>query len=428
MLTLSDEIVKGSTLHKNLAVTDEYLLLFGNGDGGGGPTGPMLDKLDRLSALSTHNAEVPDVKMGSPIEFFEKLMDSTDNGQKLPTWRGELYFEYHRGVSEPDKLSLMTPDLHHSSPIEERKQVDGDPATRCRVLCYSRIDRKPIFHISPVSLPDRSTSPLTCNRAALDQIWQDVLLNQFHDCLPGTTIAAVVDDILEIYTRRSKEAQQLLTEAKSAIWLESCDSTAQSAREGRLAVLDTQGSARSQLHRWSSGDFSWINSKGDGHGTITSLPDTLFEPPKAYSQDGVYVLENNDFRLGISNGRITSLLDLALQRDLILPGSGTPDGGLMIYEDYPLRYDAWDVEIYHQDSYQAITFDEVVCVEEEARASLVCRASFGKSTATLTVSNSLGFELTFSSRSTSRTKEGHQMPRASSESDPRSAGTRNTSS
>jgi alpha-mannosidase len=102
MLTLSDEIVKGSTLHKNLAVTDEYLLLFGNGDGGGGPTGPMLDKLDRLSALSTHNAEVPDVKMGSPIEFFEKLMESTDNGQKLPTWRGELYFEYHRGVSEPD--------------------------------------------------------------------------------------------------------------------------------------------------------------------------------------------------------------------------------------------------------------------------------------------------------------------------------------
>ena len=47
------EIVKGAHKNKNLATTNECLLLFGNGDGGGGPTAPMLEKVGQCSTSLT---------------------------------------------------------------------------------------------------------------------------------------------------------------------------------------------------------------------------------------------------------------------------------------------------------------------------------------------------------------------------------------
>jgi alpha-mannosidase len=132
---ISGEIVKGVSANKNLEVTDQCLFLFGNGDGGGGPTPLMMEKvstlalacpsilllqvtvrdlplcgphirirdwtdeqLERLSSLG-HAPEVPKIKMGSPIDFFDDLCRKTDGGRRLPTWKGELYLELHRGVS-----------------------------------------------------------------------------------------------------------------------------------------------------------------------------------------------------------------------------------------------------------------------------------------------------------------------------------------
>lgn len=77
----------------------------------GGPNPAMLEKvsteilvvlnvqLERLSAVSERNPDVPSIKTGSPIDFFENLLHKTEGGKVLPTWRGELYLELHRGVS-----------------------------------------------------------------------------------------------------------------------------------------------------------------------------------------------------------------------------------------------------------------------------------------------------------------------------------------
>jgi hypothetical protein len=56
-------------------------------------------QLERLSSLGQTTPEVPAIKMGSPIDFFDDLCRKTDGGKKLPTWKGELYLELHRGVS-----------------------------------------------------------------------------------------------------------------------------------------------------------------------------------------------------------------------------------------------------------------------------------------------------------------------------------------
>jgi hypothetical protein len=60
---------------------------------------PSLCQLERISALALNNPEVPNVKIGKPSEFFDSIASKTRNGRDLATWRGELYFELHRGVS-----------------------------------------------------------------------------------------------------------------------------------------------------------------------------------------------------------------------------------------------------------------------------------------------------------------------------------------
>jgi alpha-mannosidase len=80
----------------------QALLLFGNGDGGGGPTPPMLEKLRRIRATTKQHdvgGMLPPLKMGGSFEqFFDSVREETINGGKLPNWRGELYAEFHRCV------------------------------------------------------------------------------------------------------------------------------------------------------------------------------------------------------------------------------------------------------------------------------------------------------------------------------------------
>lgn len=112
--SFSEELIKGARRNKNLGVTDECLLLFGNGDGGGGPTPLMLNKLQRLTSVALENPEVPSFKIARVDEFFDNLCEKTCGGADLPTWRGELYFELHRGVSHQ----------HHGGPFANRGLAD----------------------------------------------------------------------------------------------------------------------------------------------------------------------------------------------------------------------------------------------------------------------------------------------------------------
>jgi alpha-mannosidase len=83
-------------------IAAQALLLFGNGDGGGGPTPPMLEKLRRARAIGKHPAaggQLPLVHMGQSFDaFYNAVREETDEGRLLPNWRGELYAEFHRGT------------------------------------------------------------------------------------------------------------------------------------------------------------------------------------------------------------------------------------------------------------------------------------------------------------------------------------------
>lgn len=214
--------------------------------------------------------------------------------------------------------------------------------------------------------------PCLTSRSELDEMWQDLLLTQFHDCLPGTTIRTVVEDNIEIYERRGGQAKSLIKQALQSLQI----------RQNAVTIVDPLRLDRQGVIG-SSGKLSWYHTSS-GSGSLSQPPELL--SPKAGQEGDTWTLSNPHYSLTIANGRITSVVDVRLERELIIPGPGANNAGLVLYEDYPLTYDAWDAEIYHLQSFEAIRFDTVTLEEEPLRATLVATAKFGKSSARLRVS------------------------------------------
>jgi alpha-mannosidase len=94
------DLIRSLTQHKNLGEDTTSLLVFGNGDGGGGPIAQMLEKLRRCRGVSDTIGRLPKIKMGSTVdEFFEKVEKNSNYGENLTSWHGELVF--------PSFLSLL---------------------------------------------------------------------------------------------------------------------------------------------------------------------------------------------------------------------------------------------------------------------------------------------------------------------------------
>lgn len=226
------------------------------------------------------------------------------------------------------------------------------------------------------------------------------MLNQFHDVLPGTSIKMVNDDVHEIYDRRIAQTETLLEGAIAALLPDSHAMNGDARDSEQVLVLDPLRQPRTEVIPLTSSTAalvpsSQILSDGSGVALISTdstglgyvLDKSTSSPPKAQQQGSSFVLSNQQFKLTISSGRITSLVDIASERELILPGPGAQTAGLMLYEDLPLAYDAWDAEIYHLDRPTALTFDEVkITANGPLRASLETVSSFGNSKVTLTVS------------------------------------------
>ncbi|WVF71778.1 hypothetical protein IAT40_006586 [Kwoniella sp. CBS 6097] len=367
------ELIKGATKNKNLGVTDECLLLFGNGDGGGGPTPLMLNKLQRLGSAAKYNREMPPMKIGKVSDFFDHLCKKTNSGKLLPTWRGELYFELHRGT--------YTSQAGLKSGNRKMEKLLRD------VEYYATLAS---LHVPSYTYP----------REKLHSIWKDVLLNQFHDVLPGTSIRMAVDDALEIYEHRSAEAQQLLDEAISAV-LQGTEMVNGHVTSQAPVLLDAARMPRVQVVAVGKGQaghlpstqpasddkvFGLARTDSAGVGSFISPAEDVASP-KASQKGDAFSIENGIHKLTIAKGRITSLVDLVQKRELLSAGPGAETGGLMIYDDFPLAYDAWDAEIYHLDCATTLSFDEVrVEAEGPLRASLKATSIFGKSKVSLTIS------------------------------------------
>ena len=142
-------------------VNDELLYLFGHGDGGGGPTEQMVATAELLSDLPG----LPQVRMGRSSDFFARLAARLD-GVSLPTWSGDLTMEGHRGTyTSQARTKRGNRDL-------EKAAREAEWANAWAVLDGVADDRQ----------------------NQIDGAWITLLRNQFHDILPGSSIAQVYVD------------------------------------------------------------------------------------------------------------------------------------------------------------------------------------------------------------------------------------------
>ncbi len=301
-----EEVMRSITNFKDHGRSQHSMYLYGWGDGGGGPTENMIESLGRMSDVDG----LPKVVQRSPQEFFK---DVEQEAGKLTRWVGELYFELHRGTyttQAKNKLgNRRSEDLMH--------------------------DVEFLWALKPEGYP----------KEAIDHLWRVLLLNQFHDILPGSSITQVYKDSALHYSEIATTGGQLREAALNALFPDATGSNVLAVNtlaverrevvEVPLNIPNAQkasdGNALVVVDAPAMGYV--VTQGGTSHSSVT-----LTE-----SSDG-FVFENEFIQATVSkDGLLTSFFDKGLGREMMQ----APGNQFMLYEDRPLDWEAWDMDVYH---------------------------------------------------------------------------------
>ncbi|GLC41223.1 hypothetical protein PLESTB_001525400 [Pleodorina starrii] len=184
-------------------------MLYGNGDGGGGPTADMCESLSRLAGCRG----LASVSVAAPSQFFRRL---EEGARDLLTWRGELYFELHRGTY----TSQSTNKADNRGCELLLREAEAAGALAAAVLP-----------------PDVYCYP----RSELDAIWKDVLLFQFHDVLPGSSIGRVYEYTAQRYPILLSSLIKIRNAALDALITAATAATATAAGTSTSTSTSTNG-------------------------------------------------------------------------------------------------------------------------------------------------------------------------------------------
>ncbi|KAK5074990.1 Glycoside hydrolase, 38 vacuolar alpha mannosidase [Lithohypha guttulata] len=315
------DVVRSVSQHKSLDQDNTSLLVFGKGDGGGGPTRDMLEKLRRLRGMAdtTAGGVLPRVHMGNTVDdFFKRLEDKVASGTDLVTWYGELYFELHRG----------TYTTQANNKRNNRKQ---------EIMMHD------IEYLA--TLASLSSKKYQYPKKEIDELWENILLCQFHDCLPGSSIEMCYDDSDELYAHNDVVGTKLKDNALAALGM---SKSRTASRDCETVAINTLPWDRTEI----------VKTPGDGYTVVhaeTGINSTdkieLLASEKATvteKKDGVFILANSRFAVEVENGVITSLFDKKVKREVIAHGG--KGNQLVLFDDKPLYWQAWDVEVFHLNS------------------------------------------------------------------------------
>jgi alpha-mannosidase len=167
----------------------------------------------------------------------------------------------------------------------------------------------------------------------LDRLWKIVLLNQFHDILPGSSIGLVYEDSKKQYAELIESAKELRESAMKALG---------SAKPQAAVPVNTVGFDRSEVAT-NKGKLVYVEAPSYGIGQVVKAPDEV-----TVTQTGKnIVLENANLKaIFSSTGRLTSLIEKSTGRE-VLAGDGNC---LEMYDDRPTAWDAWDVDPFHLET------------------------------------------------------------------------------
>ncbi|MCQ6247206.1 glycoside hydrolase family 38 N-terminal domain-containing protein [Streptomyces malaysiensis] len=338
------------------------LVPFGYGDGGGGPTREMMEKARRLASLEGS----PTVEIQPPSAFFTEA--EREYGAKAPVWSGELYLELHRATY-----------------TTQAKTKQGNRRSEHLLREAELWATAAALHTPGYAYP----------YDALDRIWKTVLLHQFHDILPGSSIAWVHREARDTYEMVFAELEGIVAEAVAA--LGGAGPTVLNAspyEREEIAVLDAETAAAlpsgAPVQPLDEGRTAVaVRVAGLGAAPLGAAPRAAAAtsgaphgaPPVTALSDGQsIVLDNDRLRVTIdAEGLLTSVLDLDASREVLAPGSR---GNLLqLHPDHPNHWDAWDIDRHYRRSHTDLTGAESVELIESGplRATVRVIRSFGAS-------------------------------------------------
>lgn len=319
-------------LNKNI------LFSYGWGDGGGGPTQHMLEHGRRMEKGIQG---CPKVKFETAREFFDRLEKDVIDNRRLSTWQGELYLEFHRGT-----LTSQAINKRYNRKCEVLYQDAEMSSVLAAETCDGNFGKYP--------------------KTGIDNGWEIILLNQFHDIIPGSSIQCVYDDSTGQYEAITTEGEYMVQTALERV-------AAGIKTEGRsLVVFNTLGYSRNDVvvcNPPAGSAFSIIDSEGKAvayqnthDGKICFFAENI--PSKGYKTYLIQPIayENKNIAATVSGSKVRSRhFDLDFDENMniakmIHKKSGrpvAPEGRklneIVAYEDRPVGHPAWDVNAYFQE-------------------------------------------------------------------------------
>lgn len=301
-----EEILRHYSNFKDKERASESYMLFGFGDGGGGPTEEMVERLARMKNIQG----LPDVTVRTPREFFNRCeKDIVDP----IVWSGELYFELHRGTYTTQAANKR--DNRRSE--EALHDVE--------------------FLSAIASLQARNAYP----HAEINHLWELTLLNQFHDIIPGSSINEVYVDSAKDYAEVLASADKLRAKATARVL-----PAVGKKSGGRFVALNTLSWPRREVVELpGKKKLSFVDIPSYGYAVAEPTTETT-QPVSVRKTAAGFVLENALVRATFdTQGHLTSFFDFRHQRETI--AEKAKGNQFVLFEDVPQRWDAWDVEIYH---------------------------------------------------------------------------------
>jgi alpha-mannosidase len=334
---------------------EHTLLAFGHGDGGGGPTPEMLERFRRFRNFPG----LPSLQIGVVDEFYEKTSTRT-----LPVWVGEKYLEYHRATFTTQGRTKL---LHRQL---EQALVEAETAATLAAL-----RRK-------ASYPEET----------LRGLWRILLLNEFHDILPGSSIHTVYETAQRQLAAALEECRGVRDAATSAgnvnsKSLPSGDLTGliwNLQLDDRPFLAEIPGEIHGSLKLIAGTEKEIVTQQLD-NGRLLIWADEVMVPglgalpirsvPREAGTFSAFVrsdpssLENQNLRLEVnSDGTLASLFDKESNREVLADRSNQ----LWLYTDIPRQFDAWDIDAAYGDEGIELCCDKAPeCIENgPLRASI----------------------------------------------------------
>lgn len=330
-------MLSGWDEYKDKDLSNELLYQYGFGDGGGGPRQEDIEMVKRFDKIPG----LPNIEYKKGSEFFKELDQKVNLKETyVHKWDGELYLELHRGTfTSQAKMKKLNRRLEYRLRYIEMLTV------HC--------------HKEGIDVIKQAKE--------IKDVWKKVLLNQFHDIIPGSSIASVYDDASLLYDECNQKLDSIEQELLTSF--EKSDNQIYAYNSFHLAHTKVIEYASDKNLEFYNGDKKLRSTYTNGKYKIvvenmapfSFTPIEFKEVPnikenKLLNDVGRLNFETKFYIIEFkANGQIVRLYDKELNRELVT--DGRVFNKLVSYEDKPLMWDAWDIDIFYDKRERVV--DEV---------------------------------------------------------------------